>query len=62
MKLAIAYKAANIIDAGTKNTMYASMAKAFAADHANKCATDAVQIFGGAGSTRITRRKVDEGC
>ena len=25
------------------------MAKALAADHANKCATDAVQIFGGAG-------------
>ena len=45
----LTYKAANIIDAGTKNTMYASMAKAFAADHANKCATDAVQIFGGAG-------------
>ena len=29
--------------------MYASMAKAFAADHANKVATDAVQVFGGAG-------------
>ena len=27
--------------------MYASMAKAFAGDHCNKVATDAVQIFGG---------------
>eukprot|EP00943_MAST-04B_sp_MAST-4B-sp1_P002167 g2167.t1 len=45
----LTYKAASIIDSGSRNTMYASMAKAFAADHANKCATDAVQIFGGAG-------------
>jgi acyl-CoA dehydrogenase len=45
----LTYKSASIIDSGTKNTMYASMAKALAADHANKCATDAVQIFGGAG-------------
>ena len=29
--------------------MYASMAKAFAADACNKIVTDAVQIFGGAG-------------
>ena len=43
------YKAATEIDKGNKNTMYASMAKAFAADHANKVATDAVQVFGGAG-------------
>lgn len=43
------YKAAAEIDKGNRNTMYASMAKAFAADHANKVATDAVQVFGGAG-------------
>lgn len=30
-------------------TAYASIAKCYAADVANKCATDAVQIFGGAG-------------
>lgn len=30
-------------------TMYASIAKCYAADVANKCATDAVQVFGGAG-------------
>jgi len=29
--------------------MFASMAKLFAADHAQKVATDAVQVFGGAG-------------
>jgi acyl-CoA dehydrogenase len=45
----LTYKAASEIDRGNKNTMYASMAKAFAADHANKVATDAVQVFGGAG-------------
>jgi len=37
------------IDQGQKNTYYASIAKALAADVANKCATDAVQIFGGNG-------------
>ena len=37
------------IDEGRSNTMYASMAKAFAADHCNKVVADAVQIFGGAG-------------
>jgi acyl-CoA dehydrogenase len=37
------------IDQGRRNTYYASMAKAFAADHAMKCATDAVQIHGGYG-------------
>ena len=34
---------------GRKNTMFASMAKAMAGDHANKVAADAVQIFGGNG-------------
>jgi len=37
------------IDQGRRNTYYASIAKAFAADVANKAATDAVQVFGGNG-------------
>lgn len=37
------------IDRGLKNTYYASIAKAFAADVANKAAADAVQVFGGNG-------------
>ena len=37
------------IDQGRRNTYYASLAKAMAADVANKSATDAVQIFGGNG-------------
>jgi len=45
----LTHKAAWMIDQGHRNTMYASMAKAFAADHANKVAADAVQIFGGNG-------------
>ncbi|RLU15307.1 hypothetical protein DMN91_012301 [Ooceraea biroi] len=43
-------KAAWATDMGLPNsTMLASIAKCYAADAANKCATDAVQIFGGAG-------------
>ena len=34
---------------GRKSTYYASIAKALAGDVANKCAADAVQIFGGNG-------------
>ena len=45
----LTYKAACEIDHGRKNTMFASMAKCFAADHCNKVVADAVQIFGGAG-------------
>ena len=45
----LTYKSALMIDAGHRNTYFASAAKLFAADHANKCATDAVQVFGGAG-------------
>lgn len=45
----LVHKSAWEIDQGRKNTMFASMAKAFAGDHANKVATDAVQIFGGNG-------------
>ncbi|MEZ4322511.1 MAG: acyl-CoA dehydrogenase family protein [Myxococcota bacterium] len=36
-------------DNGQNNTMFASMAKAFAADSAHRIASDAVQIFGGYG-------------
>ena len=32
------------IDQGRRNTFYASIAKAYAGDVANKCATDAVQV------------------
>jgi acyl-CoA dehydrogenase len=43
------HRAAWEIDVGRRNTYYASIAKALASDVANKCATDAVQIFGGYG-------------
>uniref|UniRef100_A0ABI7Y212 Medium-chain acyl-CoA dehydrogenase n=1 Tax=Felis catus TaxID=9685 RepID=A0ABI7Y212_FELCA len=42
-------RAAWEVDSGRRNTYYASIAKAFAADVANQLATDAVQIFGGSG-------------
>ncbi|NXX53963.1 ACADM protein, partial [Scopus umbretta] len=42
-------RAAWEVDAGRRNTYYASIAKAFAGDIANQVATDAVQIFGGNG-------------
>lgn len=42
-------RAAWEVDEGRRNTYYASIAKAFAGDIANQCATDAVQIFGGNG-------------
>jgi len=42
-------KSAWQIDRGERNTYMASIAKALAGDVANKCATDAVQIFGGNG-------------
>ena len=45
----LVYKSAYESDNGRKNTLFASMAKAFAGDHANKVAADAVQIFGGNG-------------
>ena len=45
----LVYKSAHEIDSGRKNTIFASMAKCFAGDHANKVASDAVQIFGGNG-------------
>ncbi|XP_070581819.1 medium-chain specific acyl-CoA dehydrogenase, mitochondrial-like isoform X3 [Ptychodera flava] len=36
-------------DQGERNTYYASIAKAYASEVANRCAADAVQIFGGSG-------------
>ena len=40
------------IDNGRRNTKYAAMAKAFAADMAMKVTTDAVQVFGGYGYSK----------
>lgn len=45
----LVWKAAYEIDQGRRNTMYAAMAKAFAADMCNKVCTDAVQVHGGYG-------------
>jgi len=42
-------KAAWDLDQGRRNTYYASIAKSFGSDVANKSATDCVQIFGGNG-------------
>lgn len=42
-------KAASLFDQGHRNSLNASVAKYWAAEVANKAATDAVQIFGGAG-------------
>lgn len=48
----LAYKAAWQVDNGERNTLVASMAKAFCADAAMQNATDAVQVFGGNGYSR----------
>ena len=45
----LCWKSAEMKDAGIRNTMAASQAKAFCADMAMKVATDAVQVFGGYG-------------
>lgn len=45
----LTYRSAWEIDQGRRNTYYASLAKCYAADIANKNATDAVQVFGGNG-------------
>ena len=42
-------KSAWQLDRGQRNTYLASIGKALASDVANKCASDAVQIFGGNG-------------
>jgi acyl-CoA dehydrogenase len=46
---ALVYKSAWLMDSGERNTKFAAYAKAFAADIANKTATNAVQVFGGYG-------------
>lgn len=43
------WRSARAYDEGKRNTYYASIAKAYAGDVANKNAADAVQIFGGNG-------------
>jgi acyl-CoA dehydrogenase len=45
-------KAAQLLDAGQRNTLAASKAKAFAADACMKTTTDAVQVFGGYGYSK----------
>jgi acyl-CoA dehydrogenase len=45
----IVLKSAYEVDSGRRNTYYASIGKCLAADIANKAASDAVQVFGGAG-------------
>lgn len=45
----LVWRCACEIDQGRRNTKFAAMAKAFAADTANKVCTDAVQVFGGYG-------------
>jgi acyl-CoA dehydrogenase len=45
----LVWKSAYEIDQGRRNTKFAAMAKAFAADMCNKVCTDAVQVFGGYG-------------
>jgi acyl-CoA dehydrogenase len=45
----LVHKAACMIDRGSKNSIVASYSKAFGADAAMQVATDAVQVFGGAG-------------
>jgi len=49
---ALYLKAAWEVDNGVKRTMTSSLAKCYGADMAVKCATDAVQVFGGYGYTR----------
>lgn len=48
----LAWRAAAEFDTGMRNTMSASMAKAFATDLAMRAAVDAVQIYGAAGIMR----------
>lgn len=45
----VTLKAASMFDLGQRNSLHASVAKYWAAEVANKSATDAVQVFGGAG-------------
>ena len=45
----LCWQASSLKDQGLRNTMQASMAKAFCADMCMKVCTDAVQVFGGYG-------------
>lgn len=45
----LVWRSASELDSGKRNTTYASYAKCFAGDMANRVATNAVQIFGGYG-------------
>jgi len=45
----LVHKAASEFDAGRRNTLFASMAKRFAADHCIQVVSDAMQIFGAEG-------------
>ncbi|MEM7448638.1 MAG: acyl-CoA dehydrogenase family protein [Myxococcota bacterium] len=45
----LVHKAAWLVDRGSKNSLIASYSKAFGGDSAMEVATDAVQVFGGAG-------------
>ena len=48
----LVWQAAWMVDQGSRNSIYASYAKAFAADMAMKVTTDAVQVHGGYGYSR----------
>lgn len=48
----LTHKAAWLVDQGERSSLVASYSKAFGADHAMRVATDAVQVFGGAGYMR----------
>ena len=48
----LTHKAAWIVDLGEQSGMVSSYAKAYGADAAMRCTTDAVQIFGGYGYTK----------
>lgn len=45
----LTYQSAWLADHGQRNTIQASIAKAYTADAAMWCATEAVQVFGGMG-------------
>ena len=45
----VTYKSAVELDAGRRNTKFASIAKCFAGDMAVRIASDAIQVFGGYG-------------
>jgi acyl-CoA dehydrogenase len=48
----LTHKAAWLVDKGDLSSIVSSYAKAYGADAAMRCATDAVQVFGGYGYTK----------